>query len=247
MLSYIKNLYNLGENDGDVKIFTRDNKVIMCHSFILNRVSENFKSLVNDDKTLMINQDKKIIDIVLNFSYCEQIIERQLFLDDILNVFSLINHLKMNSFILDLKSHYIRRFPETLSLSNWKHTLRTIFNIEMYSELFQPMRYFIKNVVFMDENYDINTDIDLFDTEIQKFLLSLSFETIKDLRESYHRLIDERENDLKEKMNRKLINEDLIEDDYEDIDSLEGSSDDQNGDISNKKKRKKIKSCTRKK
>jgi hypothetical protein len=222
MLSRIKTLYNSGENDGDVCITSADGFQISSHSYVVRYASETIKYKIDfENKSIIeLNYDKKIIDIILNFSYSEDIHNIELDADEILSLFSLIHFLKMDNFIMELTNYYSRNFYKTLNLNNWLHVLCSIYNIDKYSDLFEPLIEYIKNSVMINNNALQTIIIESIDNEIKSFLLKICFTKINELNDNLNEIINDKDTLMKQHMNNVIIS-DSFEDDNESLNELE--------------------------
>lgn len=121
MQSYLQNLYNYGDNNGDIKLVSKDNILLSCHSIVVKTLSNYFgnhnTSMCPDEKN-NIHYNKKIIDILMHYMYTEKILEENLSIDEILSLFELINFLQVNN-IEELKNYFTRQFPHKLNSDNW--------------------------------------------------------------------------------------------------------------------------------
>jgi hypothetical protein len=95
MLSYIKNLYNDGDNDGDVMIRCLNDRIILCHSFVISFASNTLKNQILSktslDKSnileLKLNYDVKLVNILFGYVYKESISNTKLTVDEILSLY----------------------------------------------------------------------------------------------------------------------------------------------------------------
>jgi hypothetical protein len=228
MQSYLQNLYNNGDNNGDIKLCSKDNVQFSCHSIVIKTLS-NFISTYNTlTQKITINYDKRIIDILLHYMYTEKILEEDLSIDDILSLFELISFLQVKN-INELKNYFTRQFPHKLNSDNWQHILRTIYGIQKYSPLFEQLTLFIKNIIFRNNKSISQIIDDNFDSCIKSYFLKISLLTIKDLNIDISNLIEEKDTAIKEKMNFIIQNSD----EQNDIDS--DSDTDSDSDIEPKK------------
>jgi hypothetical protein len=208
MLSHLKTLYNSGENDGDICIMLKNNHQLSCHSYVVKYASDTIKNKLNQphQNIIELNYEKKIVDIVLNFSYSEEIIDNDLTADEIMSLYNLINFLNMNNFIMELKNYYSRKFYKSLNISNWLHVICSIYNIDIYYDLYDPTVQYIKNSIIIDKNLLNNVNIDTIDNNIKTFLLKLSFQKIHELNTNLNNIIDIKDNAIKQKMNNIIKN-----------------------------------------
>lgn len=222
MITYIRSLYNDGDNNGDFPIFIKDDKSINCHKFVIDYALIS-KDLYNME-IVRLDHEKKIIDIVFNYIYSETIIQVELNVDQIISLFELIHYLKIKPFILELKNYYSRYFPNTVNLNNWFHTLRSIYGIEKYSDLFDSIVPYIKNVVLLNDDVINNLMIDDMDENIKGFLLRLSLSKTLELNNDLDDALDI-DNCVKEKMNNILRCEEEYNEEYnEDTSSNDSTS-----------------------
>lgn len=232
MQSYLRELYNDGINDGDMQILSKDNHIIKCHKFVISYATKMLN--LHDDNHICLDYNKIIIDIILNYTYSEKIVDIDLTVDEILSLFSLINYLDMNDYILELKNHYIRMFPDKLTKNNWLHILKSIYGMPKYSDLLESIIPYIQNVAIVDNDILSIINIDNLDNAIKNFLFKIALYKIIELNKCLNLAIDEKNNDRKEKLNHLLTTSD--ESCY---DSDEDDEDCNTIDKSTKKKKKK--------
>src|SRR5579885_3469662 len=110
MLSFIRSLFNNGDNNGKIIIKTTNNKEIKCHDFILKNTSDYFKEIVEYESfnnIIEMDCSSEIIIIILNYLYSEIIDDKNLSCEEIIHLYYTINQLKCKNFINILKNHYL--------------------------------------------------------------------------------------------------------------------------------------------
>ena len=252
MLSYLRELYNDGQNDGDVKILCKDNLIIHCHTFVVTYASDTLKQFlkVKPNNSIYIEHNKKIVDIVFNFAYSEKIGDVDLDINEILSLFSLISYLRMNDFIFELKNYYARIFPDKLSIHNWLHVLKSIYGMEKYSDLLEVSIPYIKNIAIVDKNVKNILDTNNLDSDIKTFLLDIILDKVINLNDKLQSMIDHEQKEKKQQLNKLLIQsiDNCSDDDYNDLsddfsDNSNNSCDsNKSSNKSNKKKKRNKKS-----
>lgn len=152
MLSTLRNLFNNGDNDGDIILITHD-KAIKCHSFILEYTSEYLRSCIKNDpytKTIELDTGSELLCIVLNYCYSEKLVDKEVNWNDILKLYILLNQLKCGDNILVLKNHYLKKLYPLLNKDNWFEILKIVFNVNKFSDIEQVILTFYKNSILTD-------------------------------------------------------------------------------------------------
>lgn len=194
MLTVLKTLYNNGENNGDMTIITKNNK-LKCHSFVVNNTSDFFK--FNNTSVVNLEYDSEIINITLNFMYTEKIIDKNIPPYSIIQLFDLINLLKCSEQICQLKKYYTDKFSKQIDDNNWLQMLKTVFNIQKYNELQEILiQYYNNKILLCDDvtNYSILKESF---SELDNGIKYLLFSNCLDKLASIH-------NDLSDYMDKKI-------------------------------------------
>src|SRR5437016_890126 len=103
MITLLRNLYNNGDNTGNIIIKTLG-KEILCHDYIIKNTS-NFLKEVLEEKFLIgariieLDYEHDLVNIVLNYMYSEKIIDKELTGNEIIKLYSLISLLRCPDFI----------------------------------------------------------------------------------------------------------------------------------------------------
>ena len=214
MLSYIKQLYNLGDNNGDLVIKTKDDHIVKCHSFVMLYASDSIKmKLLKEDvhDAITLNYNKQIVDIVLNYLYSEKILESDLDINDVLDIFSLIHDLRMNNCTLELKNYYSRLFVNYINKNNWIHVLKSIYKLQKYSELYDCTLEYIKTVVLLDNDSIMDIQKSDIDNDIKCVLFDISLNTLQKLNDEISEYRKKKDDARKQLMNKVIKGSD----DYE--------------------------------
>lgn len=155
MNTYITNLFNDGENEGDITIVTKDGD-FKCHSFVL-RYCTDFQ--IHDSTCLSFeNYYIKSMKFLFNYIYNQTLQEIELSLDDIINVFNLSEMLSCKDYINGLKTELANRFYEQLTKDNWMYYYDQLFGEDMYNQLNDViMNYYskciLKEMTEVDDNF----------------------------------------------------------------------------------------------
>ncbi len=234
MQSYLRELYNDGINDGDMQILSKDNHIIKCHKFVILYATKILN--LQDGNHISLDYNKNIIDIILNYTYSEKIVDIDLTVNEILSLFSLIHYLDMNDYILELKNHYIRTFPDKLTKNNWLHILKSIYGMQKYSDLLESIIPYIRDIAIVDDDILSIINMDGLDNTIKTFLFKISLHKVIELNKCLNLAIDEKNNNRKEKLNLLLTTSDELCYDSDDDNDEEDCN---TSDKSTKKKKKK--------
>lgn len=242
MLSVLRNLYNNGENTGDINIKLND-KTINAHSFVLFNTSEYFRIQMNSEdfnkntlievpiqndiititpnKTIEIQCQYEIINIILNYLYSEKVIEKELSPTDIIELFSMIHTLQCHNSIIKLKNYYLLRFPKLLTPENWLELLEYVFNVNKFSELQDEILLYYKNIILNNtETINITEITETYrhiNGEIKNVLFSITIMKINTL--VYNMKNDNCNNNsiqTKRNLNKFLLKTDIDENEYDD-------------------------------
>ena len=198
MISLFRTLYNLGNNDGDMLIISKDKKQLNCHTYVINYASQALKKQYTlQPKFMTINYNKNIIDIIFNYIYSERILEYKLSLEEILDLFSLINDLRLNINITKLNNYYAKYYSKLIDKDNWIRALLNVYNIPKYADLHDHAIKYIKDKILSKNALSIN-DISDLDNELAKFVIK----TLSKIIQEKDKVIKEHNKKIK-KSNRK--------------------------------------------
>lgn len=153
MISFVKTLFNNGDNNGSIVIKTKDGKDIKCHDFVLKNTSDYFKEVIENEGfngTIDLDSNSEIVTIVIEYLYSEKIIDRNLSGYDIIHLYHIITQFRCSDLILILKNHYLKKFAHLLNPDNWVELLKIVFNISKYSDLQSEIIDYYKNSVLTD-------------------------------------------------------------------------------------------------
>jgi hypothetical protein len=216
MLSILRDLYKNGDNDGNVIIKTKD-KELKCHEFVISNTSDFFKSSINSDSyynIIELDSSFEIVNIIMNYLYSEKIVDKELSANDIINLYNLINQLRCKDFIIPLKNHYLKKFPELLNELNWMELLKCVFNVNKYAD-FQDeiLLYYKSNILTQLEDLDLNTIIDNYkyvNEEIKTLLFTICLAKILSMNIEIKNNIIDKNITTKQNLNTylKTINDD---------------------------------------
>ena len=188
MISILRTLYNNGENNGDILVKAKDGN-LMCHSFVLENTSLYFKSQIISntfDKTLQLNFNVETVNIVLNYLYSEIIIDKELSVYDIMNLYDLISQLSCDN-INPLKNHYLAKFNVQINDKNWCTLLNNVYGVNKYADFQECVLSFYRNNIlhFLDVSYcGVKMNIDYYTSSnegIRLLLFSICIEKLSEL------------------------------------------------------------------
>jgi len=205
MFTILKNLFNNGDNNGEILIRTKD-KDIKCHEFIANFTSEFLKISIEKSDIVELDFSSELVIIVLNFLYSEKVTDKELNAFDIIQLFNLIGQLRCHQSIIILKNYYLKKFPALITELNWIELLSYVFNISKYDELQTELINCYTNNVLTNPtlcNLYINNGIDL-DVQIKNLLFAISLKKINELSAEVLNLSTEKENKNKQDLNNYL-------------------------------------------
>ena len=134
MNTYITNLFNNGNNEGDITILTSDEEV-KCHSFILKYCTDF--QLKDATYFSFKEYDSKTMKYLLNYIYNQTIQETELSCDDIINLFNLSEILSCKDYIKTLKNVLADKFYSQLTQDNWLCYYNQLYGDDNYAELQQ--------------------------------------------------------------------------------------------------------------
>jgi hypothetical protein len=155
MISFVKTLFNNGDNNGSVIIKTKDGKDIKCHDFVLKNTSGYFKEVMESEGfngTIDLDSNSEIVSIVVEYLYSEKIVDKNLSGYDIIHLYHIVTQFRCNDLILILKNHYLKKFSHLLNSDNWLDLLKIVFNISKYSDLQGEIVDYYKNNVLADSD-----------------------------------------------------------------------------------------------
>lgn len=186
MISYLKYLYNNGENNGNIIIESIDKKKIKCHDFVLKNTSHFFKEkLVHLSEIYEINleYESEIINILLNYLYSEKIVDKDLSCMQIIKLYDLISEIRGLETVSILRNFYMKKFPNLINETNWIPLLKITFGISRYldivSEILNYFEMHILNNNALLNDYKINNLFEQIDEQIIcKTLFTISLNKI---------------------------------------------------------------------
>lgn len=233
MITRIRSLYNEGQNDGSITIKTID-KDLKVHRFVLELTSDFFNEsmkkndLAETPQIITLDFYSDLVNIVLNYMYSEKIIDKDLSGSDIINLFNLISQVRCKDFIMNLKNHYLKKFPKVLDNTNWCNLLRTVYGISKYYELEEALLYHFKNTILTEldgGNFNKLSDtFSLLEYNIKDQLFMISLDKIGKLNMDISRLMEETDEDSNHLNNflkkPELSSDDENKDDIEEIEEV---------------------------
>lgn len=132
MNTYITNLFNDGDNEGDLTIVTKDGD-FKCHSFILKYCTD-FQ--INDYTCFTFEEyDLKMMKFLFNYIYNQTLQDVDLSPEDIINVFNISEMLSCKDYINGLKTELANRFYGQLTVDNWIQYYDQLFGEDIYNQL----------------------------------------------------------------------------------------------------------------
>ena len=188
MLSILRTLYNNGENNGDILIKTKNGN-LKCHSFVLENTSLYFRSQIISttfDKTLQFDFNVEIVNIVMNYLYCETIIDKDISVYDIMNLYDLISQISCDN-INPLKKHYLAKYTIQINDKNWCTLLNNVYGVNKYADLQECILSFYRNNVlhFIDASSSgIKSTVDYYilsNDGVRMLLFSICIEKMSEL------------------------------------------------------------------
>lgn len=180
MQSTLNNLYNNGNNEGDIILNLLDG-TIRCHSFVLIYTSSYFKNNMNTLKCshdinimdyetgyesdgityqLPLQTTKKIANIIMAFLYNEKVIDIDLNGQEIIELFDNIRSLQFGNFVIILKNHYMNKFKYEINTNNWLLLLKITINDNFYTVLTDKILDYYQNNILtsIDDICESNID-----------------------------------------------------------------------------------------
>lgn len=151
-----KDLFNGGDNDGDITIFTKDNQSIKCHSLIMRTTTKYFESMKNfneSKKETTINHTSKIVKWIINNLYTSYFeYDNKFDVYEIISLLKLIDELQIKFDISNTTKHYEKLFIQQINKENFSELLQITENINIFSSLYSALMdfSFYKHFIFED-------------------------------------------------------------------------------------------------
>ena len=154
---YLADLFNNGENAGDIVIVSNDNVRMKCHTFVLEATTEYIKTLksfrkqTNDvSNEIKLDYDAIIIRFVLNKLYNSDYENKNWppSAEDILEDIKLIEELQVIPGIkTKVVNELVENFHKGIRKNNWIKLLEKTYQIDIYKELTEKIvssaKYFL--------------------------------------------------------------------------------------------------------
>ena len=156
----ILNKFNDGNNDGDTIIYSEDNEMIKCHSFVIMNISGYFKSLYNFNNSKELKEFKlcysiKLIKLIINVMYnsnyqYEKTI--QLSLDEVIHLIKLIDELLIEINIDKFKKQFFIIIKRNINLENCVEILIQLYEFDIYKSLVNYIIDYICYQIYENDN-----------------------------------------------------------------------------------------------
>ena len=174
MITNLKQLYESKDSTGDIIIGTLDGD-IKCHKFILSLTSKYLSNMLNVDK-ISIPFTSKLIKIVFEYLYVENIRQDDLTGLEIIDLLNIISILQLDGLLCPLKNYYVNLFFSKITKNNWLDLFDKIFNNIIYSELQKLVLKYFQNCVLIDlnaiNNLKINDTLNKINENKRQILIS---------------------------------------------------------------------------
>lgn len=220
MLSIITSLYNNGNNNGDITIESKTAS-IKCHSFVLNLTSEFVKQCIAEptfNGSIDLDFTEDVINISMQYLYCEQIVDKNLTSFDIIELVNLLDVLKCTFDTSDITEFYTVKFSHTLNTENWGSLLNATYRNPVYLGLQKCIIDFYENTILenvADNQSELNRNFSLVHENIKQMLFSICIDKLS------HTGFDKQLRDAtlkrKQKMNAMLKEQSDSDDDADEV------------------------------
>lgn len=156
-------LFNNGDNDGDLVIISKEKESIRCHLDVVKKGADYFKGLdsyQNNSGGVSVKQifmDYPIdhIKLLINYLYnpvgslyCESGIDYENFsIEELLDLYKMVDELIVVVNRDSIENELVSSFSNLLNEQNWKSTLEYIYKFDVYDDFTKKVFEFYFNLI----------------------------------------------------------------------------------------------------
>lgn len=166
MNAYITTLFNKGDNDGELTIFTKDGS-LKCHAFIIKYCTDFPTDDISDNHIKFEEYSTKIVTCIVDYLYTQDNCCIDLTCDEIIDTFKFVDTLKCKNFIRELKLSLSSQFLKMISMKNWICYFDMLYGNQIFIELNDLLLQFYNKNILLNSSM-VDNDITEFTSQIKK-------------------------------------------------------------------------------